>query len=450
VRADPRYGKMGKQPNGHLPVVSYLAVPVIDASGEVLGGLFFGHAQPGRFTEAHERIVLGLAAQAAAALEKARLYAAVRESEARARQADRRKDEFLAMLGHELRNPLAPITTALHLMELRGSTTDVKEREIIARQVRHLTRLVDDLLDIARVTRGMIEIKTERLDLAAAIAQAIEMASPLIEQRHHELRVKVPEARLEVEADPARIAQVISNLITNAAKYTNPGGVIDIRAEVREGRVVVSVRDSGQGIAPELLPHIFDLFVQGQRTLERAQGGLGIGLALVRNLVELHGGRVSAKSDGAGRGSEFVIELPVANDGAHHIESSTLSSTVATSKARVLVVDDNEDAAGLLYEALSMLGHEVKVAYDGPQALELAKSFSADIALLDIGLPVMDGHELARELRALWHDRQVRFIAISGYGQERDISRSTASGFDGHLVKPVPIAMLATILSPQA
>ncbi len=450
VRADPRYGKMGKQPKGHLPVVSYLAVPVIDAAGEVLGGLFFGHAQPGRFTESHERIVLGLAAQAAAALEKARLYAAVRESEARARQADRRKDEFLAMLGHELRNPLAPITTALHLMELRGSTTDVKEREIIARQVRHLTRLVDDLLDIARVTRGMIEIKKERLDLADTIAQAIEMASPLIEQRGHELRVTIPQVRLEVDADPARIAQVISNLITNAAKYTNAGGVIDIRAEVREKRVVVSVRDSGQGIAPELLPHIFDLFVQGQRTLERAQGGLGIGLALVRNLVELHGGRVSAASDGAGCGSEFVMELPVAQaDGAHHIEPGARSSITATLKARVLVVDDNEDAAGLLYEALSMLGHEVKVAYDGPRALELAKSFPADIALLDIGLPVMDGHELARELRALWHDRQVRFIAISGYGQDRDISRSTASGFDEHLVKPVPIAVLATILAPQ-
>lgn len=448
VRRDPRYGTMGKQPKGHLPVVSYLAVPVVGGSGEVWGGLFFGHAQPDRFTEAHERIACGLAALAAAALEKARLYAAVRESEARAKEADQRKDEFLAMLGHELRNPLAPITTALQLMELRGDPTSGKERQIIARQVRHLTRLVDDLLDIARVTRGKIEIKKERLNLADAIDRAIEMASPLLEERRHELRVDVPRTGLEVMADPARIAQVLSNLITNAARYTNPGGVIQISAELRGDRVTVSVRDSGHGIAPELLPQLFDLFVQGQRTSERAQGGLGIGLALVRSIVELHGGRVSATSDGPGCGSEFVIELPKASqdDARDEVDTSSLHPAAPGTKSRVLVVDDNKDAAALLYEALSMLGYEVRVAYDGPHALALAASFEADVALLDIGLPVMDGHELAHALREVWRDRSVRYIAVSGYGQERDILASKAAGFDDHLVKPVPIEKLAALL----
>jgi PAS domain S-box-containing protein len=448
VRTDPRYGRMGKQPAGHLPVVSYLAVPVIGGTGEVWGGLFFGHAQPGRFTEAHERIVLGLAAQAAAALEKARLYAAVRESEAHAKEADRRKDEFLAMLGHELRNPLAPITTALQLMEMRREAANEKERQIIARQVRHLTRLVDDLLDIARVTRGKIDIKKERLDLADAIERAIEMASPLLEQRQHQLGADVPRSRLYVMADPARIAQVISNVVTNAAKYTNPGGVIHVRAEARGDRVAVVVRDSGQGIAPELLPHIFDLFVQGQRTSERAQGGLGIGLALVRSIVELHGGSVGAVSDGPGRGSEFVIELPRASDHESEdtAETGAPNAAESASPVRVLVVDDNEDAALALGEALRILGHEVRVAHDGPQALGLARSFHADAALLDIGLPVMDGHELARALRSVWQDRDVRFIAISGYGQQQDIARSIASGFDAHLVKPVPVARLVDLL----
>jgi len=452
VRKDPRYGKWGKQPEGHLPVVSYLAVPVVGKGGEVLGGLFFGHGQPARFTEVHERIVRGLAAQAAAALEKARLYEALRASEARAREADRRKDEFLAMLGHELRNPLAPIMTALQLMTLRGETGSTRrEQEVIDRQVRHLARLVDDLLDIARVTRGEIQIDKQRIDLAPVIERAVEVASPLFEQRAHNLRLVVPQSGLVVDADPERLAQVVANLLTNAAKYTEPGGSIVLSAEARDGRVIVSVKDSGQGITPELLPQIFDLFVQGQRTSERAQGGLGIGLALVRTLVELHGGRVEARSDGPGRGSEFVIELPAAQGAivAHPAPGTALASQHPRLDSRILLVDDNVDAASVLAEVLNVLGHEVLVAHDGPQALAAAEGFRATTALLDIGLPVMDGYELARLLRDLWKDRPVQFVALTGYGQQSDKERAKAAGFDAHMVKPVDLAELAALLQPR-
>jgi PAS domain S-box-containing protein len=460
VRQDPRYGNMGKQPEGHLPVVSYLAVPVVGKGGEVLGGLFFGHGEPARFTEVHERIARGLAAHAAAALEKARLYEALRLSEARAREADRRKDEFLAMLGHELRNPLAPIMTALELMTLRGGTSSTrKEQQVIERQVRHLARLVDDLLDIARVTRGKIQINKQRLDLASVIERAVEVASPLLEERAHNLRLAAPRG-LVIDADPERLAQVISNLLTNAAKYTDPGGSIVLGAEAREDRVVISVKDNGQGIAAELLPHIFDLFVQGQRTLERAQGGLGIGLGLVRNLVELHGGRVYARSDGPGQGSEFVIELPAAMDAPRPAPAPdiVLASRRPRLESRILLVDDNVDAASALGDALTLLGYQVVVAHDGPQALAAAESFRPDTALLDIGLPVMDGYELARLLRERWADRPgqagppgrpVRFVAITGYGQESDKKRARAAGFDAHLVKPIDLAELVALLQPR-
>ena len=451
VRKDPRYGRLGKQPKGHLPVVSYLAVPVIGTGGEVLGGLFFGHGQPGRFTQVHERIVIGLAAQAAAALEKARLYQALRDSETRAREADRRKDEFLAMLGHELRNPLAPIMTALQLMDLRGETGSTKERQVIDRQVHHLAGLVDDLLDIARVTRGKIQIKKQTVNLASVVEKAVEMASPLFEHRRHRLRLDVPRSGLMVDADPDRIAQVVANLLTNAAKYTEPGGSVVLTARVKEDWIVVSVKDTGQGIAPDLLPQIFDLFVQGRRTSERAQGGLGIGLALVKNLVELHGGRVEARSEGPGRGSEFSIELP-AVQGTSAVSPDTRRGLVTKRprlESRILVVDDNVDAASMLAEGLSLLGHEVVVAHDGPQALARARSFRATTALLDIGLPVMDGYELARRLREVWTQNPVRYVAITGYGQEADKEKAKAVGFDSHLVKPVSLAELADLLKAR-
>ncbi|HWM88002.1 MAG TPA: ATP-binding protein, partial [Kofleriaceae bacterium] len=390
-------------------------------------------------------------AQAAAALGKARLYQALKDSEARARESDRRKDEFLAMLGHELRNPLAPIMTALQIMELRGETGGARERQVIERQVRHLVRLVDDLLDIARVTRGKIQIDKQRINLASVVERAVEMASSLFEHRVHSLRLSVPRSGLVVDGDAERLAQVLANLLTNAARYTEPGGVISLSAQARGDRVIISVVDSGQGIALDLLPRIFDLFVQGQRTSERAQGGLGIGLALVRNLVELHGGTVEARSEGPGQGSEFVIDLPLAHGAtlAPAESAAVLASTRPRLDSRVLLVDDNVDAASMLGEALGTLGHDVMVVHDGAQALAAAESFPATTVLLDIGLPVMDGYEVARLLREIWIGRPVRFVAITGYGQESDRERARASGFDAHLVKPVDLAKLAAILYPR-
>jgi len=431
-----------------LPLGSYLGVPVEGSGGELLGGLFFGHRERGRFGELQARIGRGLAAHAAAALERARLYEALRVSDARAREADRRKDEFLAMLGHELRNPLAPIMTALQIMELRGETKSVREQQVIDRQVRHLGRLVDDLLDIARVTGGKLQIQRQRLDIAAVVEKAVEMASPLLEQRRHTLRIAVPRNVLWVDADPGRLAQVVANLLTNAAKYTDPGGSIVLEARAEARRILVSVRDNGQGIAPELRSQIFDLFVQGRRGSDRSQGGLGIGLALVRNVVELHGGRVDVHSDGPGQGSEFVVELPAAAVVQSGDESAEAPRTAprAPAGSRILLVDDNADAANILADALSLLGDEVLVANDAPQALALAERFPATVALLDIGLPVMDGYELAEQLRRVWGERRVRFIAITGYGQESDKERARASGFDAHLTKPIELRELVSLL----
>ncbi|MDI3286853.1 ATP-binding protein [Polyangium sp. 15x6] len=375
----------------------------------------------------------------------------VREQEARrqAESANRSKDEFLAMLGHELRNPLAPITTALHLMRMRAGDAAARERAVIERQVKHLAQLVDDLLDVSRITRGKVELKMERIEIAEVVAKAIEMASPLLEQRRHHLTVEVPSRGLVVDGDGTRLAQVMSNLLTNAAKYTESGGQIAVEAE-RWGRdVEIRVRDNGIGIDPDVLPTVFDFFVQDRQALDRAQGGLGLGLAIVRNLVTMHGGTVSARSEGKGRGSEFTVRLPGAA-GLAEVEA-TSARVRAPMKAgagdghRILVVDDNEDAAALLAESLGSLGHQTRVASDGPSALRVAEKFRPDIALLDIGLPVMDGYELAHRLRERPELTRLRLIAVTGYGQESDRSLSREAGFDAHLVKPVQFDRLARL-----
>jgi signal transduction histidine kinase len=373
---------------------------------------------------------------------------ALRESEARARIADQRKDEFLAMLGHELRNPLAPIMTALQLMNLRGETSSAKERLVIDRQVKHLARLVDDLLDVARMTQSKLEITLRPISLPSVIEKAVEMASPLFEQRCQSLRIEVPRHGLTVDGDPDRLAQVVSNLLTNAAKFTDPGGSVVLTAHARDKRVFVSVKDNGRGIGPEQLTQIFGLFVQGERISERGQAGLGIGLALVRSLVELHGGRVYAHSAGLGRGSEFVIELPAAGDEPAAASSLRLPTapTSAKLRSRILLVDDNVDAADGLAEMLDLLGYDVLVAHDGPQALAIAETYRPMAALLDIGLPGMDGYEVACLLRAAWGDHSVRFFAITGYGREADKARAQAAGFDAHLVKPVDVSELVALL----
>ena len=369
-----------------------------------------------------------------------------------AESANRAKDEFLAMLGHELRNPLSPILTALQLMKLRGSDGSERERTVIERQVIHLTRLVDDLLDVSRIARGKVELKETIVDIAEVIGKAIEIASPLLEQRAHTLDVHVERNGLTVKGDSTRLSQVVSNLLTNAAKYTPPGGHIWIRAEAEDGEVVIRVRDSGLGIAPEVLPRVFDLFVQERQAIDRSQGGLGLGLTIVRNLVERHGGTVSAASDGPGTGSEFVVRLPRAGAGSV-LEDGPAGGVAETPLFRpdgapkVLVVDDSVDGAEMLSAALSAKGYDTRVAHDAPVALRMAAEFRPDVALLDIGLPVMDGYELAVRLRELPDLHNVRLIALTGYGQESDRRKSREAGFLRHLVKPVDLVILEAVLA---
>ncbi|RKH69687.1 ATP-binding protein [Corallococcus aberystwythensis] len=383
----------------------------------------------------------------AVVFEVTELATARREAES----ANRAKDEFLAMLGHELRNPLAPILTALQLMRLRGDTGAERERTLIERQVTHLVRMVDDLLDVSRVTRGKVTLKRERVTLTDVVAKAIEQVSPLIDQRQHTLEVELPERGSDLNGDPTRLAQVFANLLTNAAKYTEPGGFLAITGTREDQELVVSVRDTGVGIAPDILPRVFDLFVQEHQALDRSQGGLGLGLAIARSLVTLHEGTISAHSQGRGLGSTFTVRLPALEAEVPAAlptpQPGALVPPEPTSvSARVLIVDDNRDAADVLSESLEFLGCTTRVAYDGPTGLEAAKAFRPEIALLDIGLPVMDGYELARLLRQQEEPRPMKLVAVTGYGQESDRQRSKAAGFDAHLVKPLHFETLETLL----
>ena len=378
----------------------------------------------------------------------------LQRTRAEAESANVAKDEFLAMLGHELRNPLAPILTALQLMRLRGAPTAERERTVIERQVKHMVRLVDDLLDISRITQGKITLARDVVDLAEVTARAIEIASPIFEQQRHQLSADVPRD-LFVVGDAARLAQVFSNLLTNAAKYTPPGGHITVGGLRHGDEISLFVRDTGVGLAPDFIPRVFDLFVQGRQAIDRAQGGLGLGLAIVRRLVELHGGRVTADSEGLGRGATFTVHLPAAAISKTEPPPQQVAHAASTivnggEVRRVLVVDDNQDAAELLSESLQLLGYITRVAHDGPSALHAAKLFHPDIALLDIGLPVMDGYELARQLRQQDSEsgRRLRLIAVTGYGQETDRQRAREAGFDEHLVKPVDLTRLAALLAP--
>jgi CheY-like chemotaxis protein len=378
------------------------------------------------------------------------LAQAAREREdllAAAREASRAKDEFLAMLGHELRNPLSPIVTALQLMRMRGETGTEREQAIIHRQVDHMVRLVDDLLDISRITRGLVELKREKAELAAVLAKAVEQASLLLEQRSHRLSVDV-EPQLACECDPVRLAQVVSNLLTNAARYTAAGGDIRLKARAAgDGTVCISVRDTGRGISPELLPRIFDLFYQAPRGMDRAEGGLGIGLAIVKSLVELHGGTVQAFSEGRGRGSEFAINLPLrAEEGAAQQSAGLPAAQEAAGGKRVLLVDDNRDAAETMGELLQAFGHEVRVFTEPVAALEAVRTFRPEVALLDIGLPVMDGYELGFRVREACGESCL-LVALTGYGQDADKARAHEAGFDHHLTKPVtPEQVIEVIL----
>jgi len=371
------------------------------------------------------------------------------EARARAEEATQAKDEFLAMLGHELRNPLSPILTALQLMRLKNQSS--REQDVIERQVESLMRLVDDLLDVSRITRGKIELRKERVELAELAARAIEMASPVLEKKRQVLAVDIPRRGLLVEVDPSRLAQVLANLLTNAAKYSDTDTEIVFAAERDDAHVRVRVKDRGVGIGPEMLNRVFDLFVQHRQSIDRSQGGLGLGLAIVRSLILMHGGTVRAYSDGEGKGSEFVVELPGAvGEVPLALPSQPLASVNglrrnALSPERVLVVDDNEDATMLISEALDSLGYVVRTAPDGPTALRIAEEFKPQVALLDLGLPVMDGYELARRLRETTSISTLRLIAVTGYGQAEDKRRSQQVGFDAHLVKPIALHQLQQV-----
>jgi CheY-like chemotaxis protein/nitrogen-specific signal transduction histidine kinase len=384
------------------------------------------------------------------AVERLRSEAALRASEQALKEADRRKDEFLAMLAHELRNPLAPIRNAAQVLKLLGPVDARQQwaREIIERQTQHLTRLVDDLLDVSRITRGKVKLAREPLDLAVILHRAAEVSRPLIDARRHRLTVAVPPEPVRLEGDLTRLVQVVGNLLNNAAKYTDEGGHIRLEA-AREGReAVIRVRDNGMGLPADLLPHVFDLFSQADRSLDRSQGGLGIGLTLVRRLVEMHGGRVEARSDGPGQGSEFIVRLPAETSSVAPSPGAAAgdSARPASGGLKVLVVEDNVDSAKMMSFMLELGGHQVRMAHDGAEALEAARAFGPHAVLCDIGLPGMNGYEVAARLRQQPDFQQTPLIALTGYGEEEARRRSKEAGFDYHLVKPVEPDALGALL----
>ena len=366
-------------------------------------------------------------------------------------EADRRKDEFLAMLAHELRNPLAPVRNAINLLsqDTHASAFNQRQHAIIERQVTHMARLLDDLLDVSRITHGKIELKKRPLPLAEMLAQAIETSEPLIQIRGQILNVALPSDSLLVEGDPDRLVQIVGNLLSNAAKYTEAGGAIWLEAAREGGEAVIRLRDSGMGISPEIMPRIFDLFAQADHSLDRAQGGLGIGLTLVKNLVEMHGGTIAAHSEGPGQGSEFVLRLPVLDAGALAFRAPRAPAAPASEAVghrRILVVDDIADTAQSMVELLESWGHQGRAVFDGHAALSAVREFQPDTVLLDIGLPVMNGYEVAWHLRAEYGPALL-LIALTGYGQESDRQLALEAGFNEHLTKPVDLSVLRSLLA---
>jgi PAS domain S-box-containing protein len=414
--------------------------PLLSRDGRLLGLLNHHFDAPRALTTRDQRCLDLLARMAADLIERS-------HSERALREADRRKDEFLATLAHELRNPLAPIRNAVELLE-RERTGNVKATaQMLKRQVRQLVRLVDDLLDLSRVTRGRIELRRQRVALTPIVTQAIEAAGTALRDMGHRMEVRMTREPLWLDADPARLAQVLGNVLNNATRYTDRGGHITLNAE-RDGlQVRITVRDNGIGIAADELSRIFEMFVQADGSHERASGGLGIGLTLARRLVQLHGGRIDAHSDGPGRGSEFIIHLPLAE--GHALPMTTTNDPTppapAAAPRRILVVDDNDDGAQTLATLLQVLGYDAAVAQDGREAIELAERFSPHLVLLDLGLPLMDGHAVCRHIRAQPWSQGMAIVALTGWGQEQDRQRTRSAGFDDHLVKPAELEALTAL-----
>jgi len=429
-----------------LGVHAYFVVPLI-ARGRTLGALAALRAESAReFTDDDCSLIVELAQRAALALDNARLYDEAETARREAETANRAKDEFLAMLGHELRNPLAPIVTALHLMKRRGDSANEVERRIIERQVAHLLRLVDDLLDVSRIARGKIQLENDRVDMKGVVDTALELTQPLLEKRARPVELVLPDDATFVCGDAVRLAQVLCNLLTNAAKFTPPDGRIVVHL-TRDGDMVeLAVEDEGSGISADLLPRVFDLFSQGEQAIDRRAGGLGLGLAIVKVLVRLHRGSVSAESAGPGRGSRFVVRLPAADAPALTPPLQDAPLPAARRSARILLVDDNRDAIEMLGALLRDAGHEVQSAADAPGALSAIDAVLPELALLDIGLPGMDGYQLAARLRADPRCAGMRLVALTGYGRQPDRERALAMQFDEHLVKPVAAERLLDVV----
>jgi signal transduction histidine kinase/ActR/RegA family two-component response regulator len=438
-------------PGTPWPEPSTLAIAVPMGDGDTPGPgklqLVWGLSPRLPYDEGYRDHVRGLVRQLSGAAQRVAL---VRDLE----DASRAKDEFLAMLGHELRNPLSPIVTALEVMRRRGSADSTREQAVIARQVTHMVRLIDDLLEVSRVTRGKIELRRAVAEVARVVTHAVETVAALSAERGHHLEVDL-QPGLRWFGDATRLEQVLGNLLTNAARYTQPGGRLRLSVAAEEKELVIRVQDNGEGLDAELLPHLFEPFVQGQRDGDRRGGGLGLGLAVVKGLVALHGGSVKAESAGVGQGSEFIVRMPglvVGDDDASRDQAARAAGrTVDPGRKRVMVVDDNEDGANLLGELLEEGGYEVAVAFDGPAALRKANTFNPEVALLDLGLPGMDGYQLLGALRQQMSSRgRCRFLALTGYGQPADVERAAAAGFERLMVKPIDIDELERVLNRDA
>ena len=437
-----------------LRLSAYAAFPIL-AAGKTIGMLLCGRRSPGTVASEDLAAIQVVCDQIALATERDELMRALREHADALSDSHRRKDEFLAMLAHELRNPLAPMRYALDMLQAREHTAEVGSlHEVLQRQLTHLSRMVDDLLDVSRITSGKIELELENVTIQHAIAHALETSRPQLDKHGHHIDVDLPDVDLVLRADATRLTQVIANLLNNAARYTDPGGHIAIAARRDGHRVVVEVRDNGRGIPEHMLPRVFDLFVQAERTRDRAQGGLGLGLTLVRRLVEMHGGTVSAASAGPDQGSVFTVTLPLAEPS----DVPTTRPQLPTGRfpvirrgagLAILVVEDNEDSRDMLQLLLEARGHHVDVAADGTTGLAQLLTQRHDVALLDIGLPGVDGYEVVRRLREQRPDRSTRLIAITGYGQGEDRARALAAGFDEHLVKPVSVVDLERVLPSE-
>jgi len=387
---------------------------------------------------------------AAAIHSRNQIEEALRKSEESLKESDRRKNEFLATLSHELRNPLAPIRNAVQILKAKGPRDPdlVWSRDLIEHQVGQMARLMDDLLDISRITSNKLELRKSRIDLASVVKNALDTSRPIIDEAGHELTVALSSEPLYLDADPVRLGQVFSNLLNNAAKYSREGGRIRLSAERRDNEVVVSVKDSGIGIAPEMLPHIFDMFTQAQPVLERSQGGLGIGLSLVKKLVEMHGGSIEARSDGPEKGSEFILRLPLLRqDSAASAPPESNEDRPMAGKCRILVVDDLKNNADSLAMLLKIAGHDVETAYDGASGISAAERFRPDVVLLDLGMPKITGYDVCRQIRNQPWGESMCLVALSGWGQEEDRLRTRAAGFDHHLIKPVDPESLDKLLA---